>query len=113
MKKEQFFIDRNGKKITFNGNEEEIISIHYAIAKQCFPDMEYPDDYVTKKLGWVLVGSSVYSCPVIYRKPTEKQIKTLKKLGIFHRLIFEYRGENLELKGLMPNYEKYGILCPD
>lgn len=113
-KKTQFFIDRNGKKKTFKGDlKKEVISMHYEIAKECFSKLEYPDDYVTKELGWIMVGSSVFNCPVTYRKPSEKQVETLKKLKIFHRLIFPYMGESPNLKGMMPNYEKYGILCPD
>jgi len=113
-KKTQFFIDRNGKKKTFKGDlKKEVISMHSYIAAQYFPDLDYPKDYILKKLGWILVGSTVYSCPITYRKPSEKQIETLKKLKIFHRLIFPYEGDNPNLKGMMPNYEKYGILCPD
>jgi len=113
-KKTQFFIDRNGKKVTFQGNiKEEIISMHYEIAKKCFPNLEYPDDYITKELGWIMVGSSVFNCPVTYKKPSEKQISTIKKLKLFDRLIFEYKGDNPDLKRFMPNYVKYGILCSD
>lgn len=112
--KSEFFIDRNGKKIKFKGNlEEEVISMHSRIASHCFPDLDRPQDYVLKTLGWVMVGSTVFSCPVTYRKPSEKQIEVLKKLKLFHRLIFEYRGEDPGMKGFMPNYEKYGVLYPE
>jgi len=113
-KKNQFFIDRHGRKKTFKGDlKREIISMHNEIAYQYFPDINKPQDYILKDLGWIMVGSTVFNCPVTYRKPTEKQIETLKKIKKFHRLIFPYEGENPELKGFMPNYEKYGILCPD
>lgn len=112
--KNEFFIDRLGKRIGFSGDiEEEIISMHYAIAKLCFPELEYPGDYVLKQLGWVMVGSSVYKCPVTYKKLSEEQVAALKKLNIFHRLIFEYRGDNTDIMGYMLEYEKYCALCDD
>lgn len=112
--KTQFFIDRNGRKKTFKGDlKREVISMHNYIAGQYFPDHDMPQDYVLKDLGWIMVGSSVFECPVTYKKPSEKQIEILKKLKLFHRLIFPYEGNNPDLKGLMPNYEKFGILCPE
>lgn len=112
--KTQFFIDRNGRKKTFKGDlKREVISMHNYIAGQYFPDHDRPQDYVLKDLGWIMVGSSVFECPVTYKKPSEKQIEILKKLKLFHRLIFPYEGNNPDLKGLMPNYEKFGILCPE
>jgi len=86
--------------------------MHSMIARQCFPELENPKDYIMN-LGWIEIGSTVYSVPVIHRKPTEKQIQKLKKLDKFQYLIFPYKGDNPKLKGMMPNYERYGILCQD
>ena len=111
--KEQYFIDREGKKIIYQGDlTEEIISMHSQIARQCFPEINNPLDYIMK-LGWIEIGSTVYTVPIIHRKPTEKQIKTLKRIKKLEYLIFPYQGDNPKLKGMMPNYLKYGILCPD
>jgi len=107
--KKCFFIDRNGKKHKYKGPwNEEIISMHERIARQIYPDKEYASDYVKKELGWIMMGSTVYSVPIIYFKPSEKQIETLKKLGRFDRLCFYYEKHNT-----FPNYEKYGILAEE
>jgi len=38
------------------------------------------------KLGWVLVGSSVYTHPITHKKISQKQIDTLFDLGLYSRL---------------------------
>jgi hypothetical protein len=109
----EFFIDRNGNVKRYKGKlSSEIISMHYRIANELFPELKTPDDYVME-LGWVMVGSSVYNCPVIHKKPTDKQVKTLEKLKLFDRLIFPYKGDSPRLQRMMPNYKKYGALCPE
>ena len=105
----QFFIDRDGAIHRYTGDlKDSVVSMHCRIASDLFPDIDYADDHVTKKLGWVLVGSTVYSTPLCYRKPTAAQMKTLADLGDWYvsRLIFPY-------KGSMIKYDQFGALCDD
>jgi hypothetical protein len=109
----QFFIDRNGAIHRFLGSlkDPDVISLHYRIAADLFPDIQYPDspdDHVVKKLGWILCGSTVYHSPITYKKPSAAQIKTLQTLGSWYytTLCFPYKGN-------MVKYDKYGILCDD
>jgi len=103
-KRKEFWIDTNGKTHKLKGDlTKEITSIHYQIAKSLFPELEYPDDHLMK-LGWILVGSSVYSCPIINAKPTRKQLNKLFELELYTRLCFKY-------KESYPNYDKYKALC--
>lgn len=102
-KKNQYFIDTFGKCHKYKGNDKDIVSIHYAIAKQIYPDAKNPDD-VLMNLGWVMIGSSVYSTPIIHKKPTQDQINKLQDLGLLDRLCFLHNNS-------YPNYMKYGILC--
>lgn len=100
----QYFIDLKGKIHRYKGSiDEDITSMHYRIAKQAFPELEYPEDHV-KKLGWILVGSTVYHTPIIHKKPTQAQINTLYDLKLYSMLCFAH-------KGYYENYEKYQILC--
>lgn len=94
----QYWIDRGGKCHFFTGSEEdaeELISIHYAIAADLFPEIKYPNDpeaYI-EKLGWIKMGSSVYNCPIIINKnPTRKQKNKLFELGERQVTIF-WKGE--------------------
>jgi len=84
-KKEQYFIDTNGKCHKFKGNAEDVVSIHYQIAIKLYPDTRRPDD-ILMNLGWILMGSSVYSAPIIHKEPTQSQINKLDSLGEFRRL---------------------------
>jgi hypothetical protein len=105
----QFFIDRDGIIRRYTGSlKDTVISMHYRIADDLFPGMDYPDDYVCKKLGWVLCGSTVYHTPITYKKPSAAQMKALQDLGSWYysTLCFPY-------KGSMVKYDKYGILCDD
>ena len=104
-KKEQYFIDRDGKCHKFKGDDSDIISIHYEIAHSLYPDAKNPDN-ILMNLGWILVGSSVYSSPIIHKKPTQAQINKLYDLNLFDRLCFLH-------KNSYSNYKKYGILCDD
>ena len=65
---------------------EGVLSPHYAVAESLLPHHEYPDDALMK-LGWVKVGSSVYSRPIIDRPPTQAQINTLSELYLLSRLL--------------------------
>lgn len=108
----QFFIDRDGIIRRYTGSlKDTVISMHYHIAADLFPDIQYPDspdDYVCKKLGWVLCGSTVYTTPICYRKPTAAQLDTLAALGDWYSrtLCFPY-------KDSMIKYDKFGALCDD
>lgn len=108
----QFFIDRMGILRKYDGDlSDEIISMHYRIASDLYPLIVYPkspDDYVLKELGWILCGSTVYTTPICYRKPSVEQLKALEVLGKWYidGLCFDY-------KGSMVSYAKYGILCMD
>ena len=83
----QFFINAVGDVIRFKGDlSEEYISLHYEIAHQEYPQLKYPEDFVTKKLGWITVGSTVYHTPIIEKKPTQAQINTLYDLGLLEHL---------------------------
>jgi hypothetical protein len=86
---EQYFIDLQGNvhKYTLKEGEdiEEIYSIHLHIAEDLFPNVHNPDDYVCR-LGWITIGSSVYSTPVCEKEPTQAQINTMFTLGLLNRL---------------------------
>jgi len=79
----EYYIDRTGRERKYKGDlNEEIVSFHYEIASTVFPDVKFPnspDDLVLKKLGWILVGSSVYGHPIIHKKPTLRQLNKLKE----------------------------------
>ena len=82
----EYYIDNRGKVHKYNGDLNcEIISFHRLISKNLFPDIEHADDYV-RKIGYVLVGSNVYSCPICDRVPTQSQINRLDSLGLLKRL---------------------------
>ena len=103
----QYFIDTEGKEHRWAGTIKEAdrySSLHYGIAEKLFPKVDVPDDYVMDKLGWVMMGSSVYTTPIIHKKPTQAQIDKLFDLGKLDRLCFLYDHS-------YPNWEKYKILC--
>lgn len=101
-KANQFFIDPTGKSHKFKGDSEDITSLHYEIAHILYPNEEQPKDRLMKD-GWVLVGSTVYNCPIIHKKPTQAQIDKLHDLKLLGRLCFLYNN-------YYPNYIKYGAL---
>lgn len=83
---EQYFIDREGKSHKFKGDlHGEYVSIHYEIANALYPNVPDSDDYLMK-LGWVMMGSSAYTQPVIHIKPSQAQINVLGELGKLERL---------------------------
>ena len=45
-----------------------------------FPNNPNPEKYV-ESIGWIKVGSTIYSSPVTYVAPNESQINTLYDLG--------------------------------
>lgn len=83
----EFLLDRYGKVHKYEGDlNKTIISFHYEIAKNLYPDVPRADDYL-RKLGWILVGSVVYNCPICDRCPTQSQLNTLYRLGLLSKLI--------------------------
>jgi hypothetical protein len=107
----QFFIDRDGVIQRYTGSlkDRDVVSMHYRIAADLFPDITYPqspDDHVCKILGWVLIGSTVYTTPICYKKPTAAQLKTLQDLGDWY-----IKGLCFPYKGSMIKYSQYGALC--
>ena len=96
----QYFIDRKGICHKWKGTakeSKEYTSLHYGIAEQLFPDMDYPDDYLMKE-GWVMMGSSCYTQPVMHCMPTQAQIDTLFDLGRLDRLGILHDGWYLSMK---------------
>lgn len=88
----EYFIDRYGKIHKYGGDlNNEIISFHYEIAHYLYPDIKYPTDYL-KKLGWIIIGSSGYSCPICDLEPSQSQINTLDKLELLKYLLVAREG---------------------
>ena len=99
----QFYIDREGIVRKYGGDlNDEIISIHYRIAKSFFSRSDNPEE-VLRKLGWILVGSTVYHAPIISKKPTQAQINRLFELDLYERLTILHNGYYI-------NYHKYQAL---
>lgn len=88
--KTQYFIDTYGKVQMYDGElNERITSIHYRIAVNLFPEIKDPDDYIMK-IGWVMVGSTVYNTPICKKIPTQSQINKLDQLGLLKDLCVSY-----------------------
>ena len=99
----QFYIDREGIVRKYEGDlNDEIISIHYRIAKSFFSQSDNPEE-VLRKLGWILVGSTVYHAPIIHKKPSQAQINKLFELDLYNSLTFLHNGYYV-------NYHKYQAL---
>ena len=79
---EEYFIDPFGKIYKYKGDDdlEEIISLHYEIAAEIYPNEKYPDDKLMK-LGWLQIGSSCYNSPIMHKLPTQAQINTMDLQG--------------------------------
>jgi len=89
----EFYIDQFGKIRKFKGDlYEEYVSIHYEIARQEFPKMKNPDDYIKNHLNWVMVGSSCYHTPIIEDVPSQAQMNTLYRLDLLEFLCIRYGG---------------------
>lgn len=90
---EQYYIDQFGKIRKFEGDlYEEYISYHLEIAEQEFPDKLNAEDYIKITLNWVMIGSTVYSTPILETKPNQAQINTLYNLGLLERLCISHKG---------------------
>jgi hypothetical protein len=85
-RKEQYWIDTVGKIHRYKGKDiEDVVSIHGTIARELYPDSNRPTD-VLMNLGWIMMGSTVYSHPIIHKEPTQSQINKLDKLNEYKRL---------------------------
>lgn len=92
-KEKQFWIDPTGEIFKYTKpleDTEDIVSMHYEIAHKLFPNVASPDDYLIA-LGWIMVGSSVYNCPIIHRKPKQAQLDVLHDLDLYDKLCFLYK----------------------
>lgn len=71
----EIWIDTYGKIYRWTGDKElEIISAHYEIAHELYPDAEHPQD-VLMKLGWIKV--SCINGITAFKEPTQSQLNTL------------------------------------
>lgn len=79
----QYWIDPYGEIHKWNGTEEEakdIISLHYEIAHQLYPEAKYPDD-ILYDLGWIAVSVTNFGT-IIKQELTSEQIETCIAVGI-------------------------------
>ena len=92
----EYYLNRSGREIKYTGSlDEDIPSFHYLIAYQEFPNIKFPtspDDIVKKTLGWVEIGSTVYNSPVAHKKLSSLQIKKLKELGLYEKVVISHKG---------------------
>lgn len=88
----EYWIDTEGHIHKFNGDlSEEYVSLHYVIVYNLFPNNPNPEKYV-ESIGWIKVGSTIYSGPITYVAPNESQINTLYDLGLLKKLEIENNG---------------------
>lgn len=100
----QYWIDRAGKVHKFNGDLTcTYVSLHSEIASELYPESNRPTD-ILMNLGWIMVGSTVYSHPIIHKKPSQAQINKLDELELYDSLTFQYNGYYIP-------YNKYQELC--
>ena len=86
-REEKYWIDRQGKLRKYQGDlSETIISMHYEIAVQEFPKIPNVNTDHLFYLGWIMIGSSCYSQPIIHKKPSQKQLDVLYDLNLLKRL---------------------------
>lgn len=86
-KKKEYWIDTSGNIHRFKGDlKGEYTSFHSEIARQIHPDSTRPGD-ILMNLGWIMVGSTVYSCPIINKEPTQSQIDVLFDLDLYKYLL--------------------------
>jgi len=101
----QYWISPEGKVHKYTGDMDSgVTSFHSWIANSLYPNSNRPTD-VLFKLGWVMVGSTVYGNPICHKKPTNKQIRKLIKLDLFEFLLIQHN--NLYMR-----YHEYeNIIC--
>jgi len=103
-KQKEYWIDRFGKIHKFKGDlSKEYASLHSEIATQLYPESNRPTD-ILMNLGWIMVGSTVYSHPIIHKVPSQAQINKLDKLGLYKWLTFKHNGYYI-------NYNDNQSLC--
>lgn len=103
-KQKEYWIDRSGKTHKFKGDlSEEYASFHGEIASQLYPESNRPTD-ILMNLGWVMVGSTVYSHPIIHKAPSQAQINKLYELDLYKWLTFQHNGYYI-------NYNDNQSLC--
>ena len=91
-KQKEYWIDRSGKIHKFKGDlSKEYASLHSEIATQLYPESNRPTD-ILMNLGWVMVGSTVYSHPIIHKAPSQAQINKLYELDLYKWLTFQHNG---------------------
>lgn len=89
---QEYWIDRKGKLHKFTGDLTcQYASFHAEIARQLFPNSNRATDILTN-WGWITIGSSVYSTPIIDKKPTSAQIKRLESLNLYESLTISHEG---------------------
>jgi hypothetical protein len=83
----EYWIDCFGKIHKYEGElNENLFSLHNEIAEKFYPKSTDPMD-ILLRLGWIRIGSVADSSKVkISKLPTQAQINTLDKLGIYEYL---------------------------
>lgn len=87
-------------KLLFNDDfpiDEDIISYHYAIARQVLPNNRDAETQLMSE-GWVMIGSTVYNTPIARKRPTALQERTLINLDLYDRFCVLHRGYYLNYK---------------
>lgn len=103
-KTKEFWIDRSGNIHKFKGDlTQEYASLHSEIASKLHPDSNRPTD-ILMGLGWIMIGSTVYSHPICHKKPSQAQINQLFEIGLYEKLTFLHNG-------YYENYDKNQAEC--
>lgn len=90
--KTQYWISPSGRVHKYTGDLGlSIISMHYMIASEIHPDLVDPEIQLEGD-GWIKVGCTAYSTPMIRTQPTQKQIDTLFDLEMLDRLHIMEKG---------------------
>lgn len=89
---QQYYIDTLGNEHKYLGCvTDEIISMHFEIAKSIYPNIDYPDDKLME-LGWIKIGCSAHHTPMIDIEPTQAQINKMDKLNLLKFLEIKTNG---------------------
>jgi len=97
-KEKEYWIDRSGKIHMFKGDlSQEYASFHREIATQLYPESNKPTD-ILMNLGWIMVGGTVYSDPIIHKAPSQAQINKLDELDLYKHLTFLHNGYYISYK---------------
>lgn len=93
----EYFINRSGEIIKYEGDLNRTLSLHYEIGRSLFPEIKNPVNYLMN-VGWVVIGHQHYNFPIIKKEPTEKQIETLKKLNLLDDLKISKGGKIIKYR---------------